>query len=401
MNVNTFTRRARMNEKKNVISRVAMMLSLILLFGLQPAISEDVLVTRVAGLKICDAKEFGFAELNARGNATASGLIIKNDSIWTLHEEQGKYLIHNKVLLNNERIMTNQNGKYLAVQGFGPEARIRYVSVQTPDGNTLWNSEVPCYVWLEALSDDGGCLVAASIDGPPEGFDRIVDFIFHDGTGKIAGKVTVDSPGISRLSSDGRRFVVATYKGEILTFSPEGEKLWALNVAWRQVGFSDDAQTAVTGNFRDLSFFRQDIHIGSVTLDRPVRDIALSTEGDYALVATNHELFYYRVGDLHLLWNFKLPEEALYINSLSLSENGHYAACGVQRDKGEGFEIKERYSEGQVCLFDAGGNLIWQEGFEYSRSNAWTPTVRLSTKSEFLAVMTRDDFNLYQISSGQ
>lgn len=308
-------------------------------------------------------------------------------------------------LLPGQRANLSMDGKFVSIMTIEREF-INLFELKTFDGKVITEIEPSSGFISFLVSSDAQMIVGVSVEKRPEGMEMPYTFHFYDLEGNEIGQIKAISPTVTLFSPDGKVFVLNDPKAGLMAFAKDGSKLCKLwNIKNKFYRFFDVANGAhrVIGNssssIREFVLFESDKPIDSSSLKHPVRNVAISPNGEFITVtdARTVKFFKNQLQEKDAWWyNF---EKSLTINSIVVSDSG-FVAFGMLRDNGENLAPEKRYTEGQVLLFDQNGNSIWRETYELTLANAWIPIVALTPVTEsqmILTVRTRDKLFNYTI----
>lgn len=306
-------------------------------------------------------------------------------------------------LTGRELVGPSRSGKYLGVSTYPQDAsgdRVHHFSVMTPQGQVLWETDVPKLRMGFRVSDDGRAIGAwTRMRSEIIPYEKS-EIFFYDKDGSLLGSMECSWLRSAGFSPEGNIYLVSDSDG-LAMYDQEAKKLWALDRCYDYVT-SSEAQYTVT-NWPDngspfIRFYKAGRLIGTYELDlRYPRMLVIDSEGTYAAIIDDYNLYMFSVPTAQLLWRYHLSSPQLSFTSVDMIDNTRVIA-GVEYTERD-VDGRKRHTKGYIYLFGSGGDLIWQKEITYERWNIEIPIVMFYPTTDCAMVLALRDIYLFDISN--
>jgi outer membrane protein assembly factor BamB len=219
--------------------------------------------------------------------------------------------------------------------------------------------------------------------------DRFV-YTLYDGTGQVMGEVTSERPQPvdSAYTADGGALVTSNADGLVAYEVSSGESLWQIPGPVRFFSAADtDTQLAVVSGAQEknnVELYRAGESLWRFSLERNVRNLTLSPNGEYVLVTDDDTAHLLTPESETPLWSFTMPDRDLAINSAAVNDGG-VVALGAQHN-----DLKQ----GLVVILDKDGQTMYDRELDYELSNAWIPGVQFDLGGTQILIRTLEELIL-------
>jgi outer membrane protein assembly factor BamB len=241
------------------------------------------------------------------------------------------------------------------------------------------------------LAPDGSSFVGIDAGGEhvPAKAERFL-YRFYDGSGRQQAEIDSADPQPmdSAYTPDSSAFVLSNLRGLAAYRLSDGELLWRVATTMRffAPASSQSQLVAAAGEAerRTLSLFRDGEPVWRFNLAGNVRTLAVSPSGAFILATDGGTAHLFSSQSGTPLWSFGMPDQALTINSVAVSDQG-VAALGAQRD-----DLKS----GLALVLDSDGRILFERELTHRLSNAWIPTVKFDSTGALLLIRTLEELIL-------
>jgi hypothetical protein len=242
------------------------------------------------------------------------------------------------------------------------------------------------------VAPDGATFVGIDAGGEhvPAKAERFI-YRFYDGSGRQTAEVASANPQPmmdSAYTADGAAFVLNNGQGLAAYRITDGALLWqvARPALFFAPASSQSQLVAASGAVerKTVAAFRNGESVWRFDLEGNVRTLAVSPSGAFILATDGGvaHLFSNRSGTP--LWSFDMPDQALFINSVAVNDQG-VAALGAQHND---------LTSGLALILDSGGRVLFERELTHKLSNAWIPTVKFDSTGALLLIRTLEELIL-------
>lgn len=248
---------------------------------------------------------------------------------------------------------------------------------------------------------DGQMIIGITFERGRDAADGPRTYHFYNRLGGEQGSVTDRNPTSLTMAPDGNALVINDMGNALRAYSKTGSQLWATDEPYKYFKASNGALRVIGNlynNRNQVVLLGQGSTIGDTGLNGAVQVLAISPGGEFA-AATDAETLRCYNSQMDELWRYAVEDEAPYVQSISIADNG-MLACGLFRDIDREPPSPDRTRKGFVLLFDGNGRNFWKKTYSLKRTNAWIPVVDLSPITQQktkLTVKTRENIYLYDI----
>lgn len=242
------------------------------------------------------------------------------------------------------------------------------------------------------LAPDGATFVGIDAGGEhvPAKADRFV-YRFYDGSGRQMAEVASANPQPmmdSAYTADGAAFVLNNGQGLAAYRITDGALLWRVATpAFFFAPASSQSQLVATSGAvarKTVAAFRNGEPVWRFDLEGNVRSLAVSPSGAFILATDGGVAHLFSNQSGTPLWSFDMPDQALVINSVAVSDQG-VAALGAQHND---------LTSGLALILDSGGRVLFERELVHKLSNAWIPTVKFDSTGALLLIRTLEELIL-------
>jgi hypothetical protein len=294
---------------------------------------------------------------------------------------------------------TGQGGESATLAGNGSRAGIliherhaiagfRLVDLR---GETLAAIDEP-HQFHYRLAPDGATFVGIDAGGEhvPANAERFV-YRFYDGSGRSMAEVESEDPQPmdSAYTTDGTAFVLNNGHGLAAHRITDGELLWRVAATARSFApASSESQLVVASPEsarKTVAAFHNGDAVWRFDLQGNVRNLAVSPGGAFVLATDGATAYLFSIRSGTPLWSFKMPDQALVINSIAVSDRG-MVALGAQHND---------LTRGLTLVLASDRRILLERQLSHKRSNAWIPTVKFDATGTLLLVRTLEELILF------
>lgn len=116
--------------------------------------------------------------------------------------------------------------------------------------------------------------------------------------------------------------------------------------------------------------------------------MAISPNGQFILASDGYTAHLLSPESNTPLWSHAMPDAALAINSLAVTNQGA-VALGAQH---------QNLSQGLVLVIDRNEDILFERSLVHKLSNAWIPTVLFDVSGKSLSIRTLEELILIAIN---
>jgi len=219
--------------------------------------------------------------------------------------------------------------------------------------------------------------------------DRFV-YTFYDDNGRVMAEVTSERPqsSDSAYTTDGGAFLVSNANGLFAYRISNGEPLWHIPKQAKSFSAANtETLLAVVSDAQERNVVeanRAGESLWRFTLERNVRNLTLSPNGEYTLATDGNTAHMLTPGSRTPIWSFTMPDKELTINAVAVNDRG-VVALGAQHSE---------LSQGLVVILDADGKSMFERELKYELSNAWIPGVQFDLSGSLVLIRTLEELIL-------
>jgi hypothetical protein len=239
------------------------------------------------------------------------------------------------------------------------------------------------------LAPDGATFVGIDAGGEhvPANAERFV-YRFYDGSGRSMAEVESEDPQPmdSAYTTDGTAFVLNNGHGLAAHRITDGELLWRVAATARSFAPASSQLVVTTPEMarKTVAVFHNGDSVWRFDLQGNVRSLAVSPGGAFVLATDGATAYLFSIRSGTPLWSFRMPDQALVINSIAVSDRG-MVALGAQHND---------LTRGLAIILASDRRVLLERQLSHKRSNAWIPTVKFDSTGALLLVRTLEELIL-------
>lgn len=271
-----------------------------------------------------------------------------------------------------------------AISGF------RFVEL---NGNVLASIEAP-HQFHYRIAPDHSTFVGIDAGGH-HSQAKAKQFIYriYDRSGRLSTEIESTGPQAidSAYTTDGAALILNNSSGLSAYRVLDGEQLWRTDIPTRLFAPASAASQIVLASSANdrkmLQAFRGGDPLWRYRLNRNVRNLSISPNGEFMLASDGNTAHLFSPGNSAPLWSREMPNKSLVINSLAVNDKG-IVALGAQHSD---------LTNGLALVIDRAGNTLYERKLNHGLSNAWIPTVQFDRSGTTLSVRTLEELILIAI----
>ncbi len=226
------------------------------------------------------------------------------------------------------------------------------------------------------ISPDGSSFVGIDNGGAHTGLTaKTVTYRFFSDSGKTIGEVRASDPRSPDSAYD-------PFTARRLWSIPKEIKFFAASNREPGRVIISDAKIRDVAELYEAGRRQWQVNLHDFGSRENVRNVAISPNGQYTVVSGATLLLILGVADPKPLGILQI-REAYSINSVSVTNQG-VVAVGVH----EARPGDKPPSLGRVFVLDGNGNILFEQGTEHQRTNAWIPAVQFDATGRSLLIET-------------
>ncbi len=326
------------------------------------------------------------SDLFATGISTDEIVLLYNDRIDIINAKNESELFSE--LEENQRGLISRNGDYIGIltfgRGIGDYDAISGFELYERSGKPILKIDREFHTTYFISNSGRVVSIIRDIESPD--YAKLF-FYRRDGSRnqgiEISGLQTFD------FSPDGETFLANTKSDGLIALTfPDGEEIWRIKSDCHYFATSDLAQYTATVSKDVVQFYEGAKLLGErKTLYPFPRDIAISLDGQFTVVADRWNLYAYETVAVQEVWRIVPSKQEMTYVSVDVNYNGTYILAGIDYDAGGKASITERHSRGYVHGYDRSGNKIYDQELHYNIWHYRTPRVSFLPQAESQAII--------------